>query len=156
MDINIQTIERFYSAFAQKDYQAMNSCYSNEVVFFDPMFELLRGEQVKAMWEMLCMNAKDFSLTYGNIKNLGDGYYTCDWQARYTFSKTGRPVVNNVTAHMKMDEGQVLEHSDAFSLHQWSKQALGFPGWLLGWNSFFQRRIKNSARKGLLNFMDEG
>lgn len=153
MDTNEALINKFYSAFQQKDYQAMNSCYSNEVVFYDPVFELLKGDEVKSMWEMLCKNANDFSLTYGNIIKLDDEYYTCDWIATYTFSKTGRKVVNNIRANMRFANGEIIEHSDAFSLHKWSSQALGFTGKLFGWNSFFQRKIKNQAKKNLLKFI---
>jgi hypothetical protein len=102
---------------------------------------------------MLCKNAKDFSLTYGNIIKLDDEYYTCDWTATYIFSKTGRPVVNNVRANMRFANGEIIEHSDAFSLHKWASQALGFTGKLIGWNSFFQRKIKNQAKKNLLKFI---
>ncbi len=149
-----QLITNFYTAFSKKDAAAMNACYSDDVVFYDPAFELLQGDQVKAMWEMLCKNAKEFSLSFQNVKDLGDGYYNCDWTAHYTFSKTGRKVVNNVKAHMKIEEGQIKEHSDAFSLHRWSTQAIGFSGWLLGWNSFFQQKIKNTAKRNLLKFME--
>ncbi len=146
-------ISGFYKAFQQKDHRGMNRCYSDDIVFFDPAFGLLEGAQVKAMWEMLCTNAKDFNLQYGNITALGDEYYTCDWTASYTFSKTGRKVVNKIKAHMKLKDGLIIEHSDAFSLHRWSAQALGFSGWLLGWNRLFQQKIKNTARKNLLAFM---
>ncbi len=149
-----QLISNFYTSFNKLDAAAMNACYSRDIVFYDPVFELLRGDQVRSMWEMLCKNAKDFSLTFGNIKDLGDNYYTCDWVATYTFSKTGRKVINQVKANMKIENGEIVEHSDGFSIHRWSRQALGFSGWLLGWNSFFQRKIKNTARKGLLKYMD--
>ncbi len=153
MDSNEALINTFYQAFQQKDYSTMNSCYSDDIVFYDPVFELLKGDEVKYMWEMLCRNAKDFSLTYGNIIKLDDEYYTCNWMATYTFSKTGRKVMNSVKANMRFANNTIIEHSDAFSLHQWSSQALGFTGKLLGWNSFFQRKIKNRARKSLLKFI---
>ena len=153
MDVNEAVISTFYSAFQQKDYTTMNSCYADDIVFYDPAFELLRGDEARYMWEMLCKNAKDFSLTFGNITKLDDEYYTCDWQATYTFSKTGRKVVNTIKANMRFANGKIIEHSDAFSLHKWSAQALGFSGWLLGWNSFFQRKIKNQARRNLLKFI---
>ncbi|MDB5203830.1 MAG: nuclear transport factor 2 family protein [Ferruginibacter sp.] len=153
MTANEQLISNFYTAFQQLDYRQMNAQYSDDIVFYDPVFELLHGEEAKAMWEMLCTNAKNFSLTFGNITDLGEDYYTCDWTATYTFSKTGRQVVNQVKANMKIIGGQIIEHSDAFSLHAWSKQALGFSGWLLGWNSFFQRKIKNGAKRNLLEFI---
>ena len=72
----------------------------------------------------------------------------------YTFSQTGRRVINKVKAHLKMLDGKIVEHSDGFSLHKWSKQALGFSGMLLGWNSFFQRKIKNASRKKLLAYIE--
>ncbi|MGC4099754.1 nuclear transport factor 2 family protein [Ferruginibacter sp.] len=150
---NEQTIVLFYDAFQKKDYMTMNSCYSDDIVFFDPAFGLLKGNEVKCMWEMLCKNAKDFSLTYGNITHLDEEYSTCDWVATYTFSKTGRKVINKIRANMKFADGKIIEHSDAFSLHRWSAQALGFSGWLLGWNKFFQNKIKNTAKKNLLQFM---
>jgi len=150
---NEQTITNFYNAFQKKDYAAMNSCYSGDIVFSDPAFGLLQGDEVRYMWEMLCKNAKDFSLTYGNIITLDEEYSTCDWVATYTFSKSGRKVVNKIRANMKFADGKIIEHSDAFSLHKWSAQALGFSGWLLGWNRFFQNKIKNTAKKNLLKFI---
>ncbi|MEP7237917.1 MAG: nuclear transport factor 2 family protein [Ferruginibacter sp.] len=149
-----ELINKFYSSFQKLDYKGMISCYSDDIVFFDPVFGLLSSAEVKAMWEMLCKNAKDFSLTYGNIQHLDEEYSTCDWVATYTFSKTGKKVVNKIKANMRFENGKIAEHSDAFSLHKWSSQALGFMGWLLGWNSFFQRKIKNQAKGNLLKFME--
>jgi len=153
MTNNKQIVEQFYTAFQQLDYKAMQACYSDDIVFSDPVFLLLRGTEVNSMWEMLCKNASNFSLTYGNIIKLDDEYYTCDWVATYTFSKTGRTVINNVRANMRFANGEIIEHSDAFSLHKWASQALGFTGKLIGWNSFFQRKIKNQAKKNLLKFI---
>ncbi len=154
MQDNKQLIEKFYAAFQQRDYKTMNSCYSNDIVFFDPAFDLLSGDEVKYMWEMLCTNARDFTLSFDNITALDEEYYTCNWVATYTFSKTGRKVVNVIKAHMRIKDGKIVEHSDAFSLHKWSSQALGFMGQLFGWNSFFQRKIKNQARRNLLKFIE--
>jgi ketosteroid isomerase-like protein len=153
MQTNTQIVQAFYEAFQKRDHRSMNRLYNDEIVFHDPAFGLLRGEQVKAMWEMLCSNAKDFSLVFGNIKELDHEYCTCEWTAHYTFSKTGRKVVNKIKANMRLANGEIIEHSDAFSLHKWSAQALGFMGWLLGWNRFFQRKIKNQVHRQLIKFM---
>jgi ketosteroid isomerase-like protein len=150
---NTQLIEKFYTAFQKLDHATMNSCYSDDIVFFDPVFGLLKNDEVKCMWEMLCKNAKDFSLTFSNIKELDNEYATCEWVATYTFSKTGRRVVNNIKANMRFADGKIIEHSDGFSLHKWSKQAFGITGVLFGWNSFFQNKIKNGAKKNLLRFI---
>ena len=153
MVTNKELINNFYAAFQKLDYQEMANCYSKEIIFYDPVFELLKGEEVKYMWEMLCKTAQQFSLTYGNIVELDDEYCTCDWVASYVFSKTGKKVVNKIRANMRFANGEIIEHSDAFSLHTWSKQALGLPGLLFGWNSFFQRKIKNQAKKNLIKFI---
>ena len=154
MEVNKQVIENFYTAFQQLDYTAMNSCYSDEIVFSDPAFGFLRGEEVKYMWEMLCKNAKDFSLTFSNIQLLDDEYATCNWVATYTFSKTGRKVVNHIKAFMKLKDGKIIEHSDAFKLSKWAAQALGFKGELLGWTGFMKRKIQKNARMNLIKFIE--
>jgi ketosteroid isomerase-like protein len=153
MNNNTQLVEKFYTAFQQLDAATMNNCYSDDIVFFDPVFGLLKGDEAKCMWKMLCKNAKDFSLTYGNIVALDDEYCTCNWVATYTFSATGKRVINKIKANMRFADGKIIEHSDAFSVHKWSKQAFGTMGILFGWNSLFQNKIKNKAKKNLLQFM---
>ncbi len=154
MNNDERLIERFFTAFQKLDARQMNACYSDDIAFYDPMFELLRGDEAKAMWEMLCTNAKNFSLAFDNIKNLDDGYYTCNWTASYIFSKTGRSVVNMCKAHMKIKNGLITEHSDGWSLQKWSAQAIGLSGKLFGWAGFYRRRLKNNARRNLLHYME--
>ena len=153
MNNNTELVEKFYTVFQRLDAAAMNSCYSDDIVFFDPVFGLLRGEEAKCMWQMLCKNAKDFSLTFGNITALDEEYCTCNWVATYTFSATGKKVVNTIKANMRFADGKIIEHSDAFSVHKWSKQAFGTMGMLFGWNSIFQNKIKNTAKKNLLKYL---
>ena len=153
MNSNKELINNFYASFQQLDFQGMASCYDENIVFFDPVFGLLSSTEVNSMWEMICTTAVDFSLTYGNILELDDAYCTCDRVSSATFLGTNRRVVNKVRANMRFSEGKIIEHSDAFSVHQWSKQAMGLSGELLGWNSFFQRGIKNRAKKNLIKFL---
>jgi ketosteroid isomerase-like protein len=150
---NEQLIENFYSAFQKLDADAMNSNYADDIVFFDPVFGLLQGEEARAMWQMLCKSAKDFSLKYSNIIHLDEEYSTCEWIATYTFSKTGRIVINKGKAYMKFANEKIIEHSDGFSLYKWSKQALGLPGILFGWNSYFQNKIRKQAQNNLRKFI---
>ena len=150
---NEALIHRFYTAFQQRDYKTMQDCYSKDPVFNDQVFGLIEGPQVFAMWEMLCKNAKDFSLEFSNIKLLDEEYATCNWTARYTFSKTGRKVVNRIKAHLRIQEGKITEHTDEFDIWKWSRQALGLPGLLLGWSGFMKNRIRLNARKNLERFM---
>lgn len=155
MQANADIISKFYTSFQQLDYTAMNSFYSDDIIFSDPAFGLLKGDEVKYMWEMLCRNAKDFTLTFSNIQLLDDEYATCNWVAEYTFSKTGRKVTNRIKAFMKLKDGKIVEHSDAFRLSTWAAQALGWKGQLFGWMGWMKRRIQQNARKSLIQFIEK-
>jgi ketosteroid isomerase-like protein len=152
--MNEAIIQRFYTAFQKLDYATMQDCYSQDAIFNDPVFGILQGDELRAMWEMLCKNAKDFSLQFSNIQLLDEEYATCNWVAQYTFSKTGRKVVNNIKAHMRIQDGKITEHTDQFDLWKWSKQALGLSGVLLGWSGFIQNKVRSTARKNLERFMN--
>jgi ketosteroid isomerase-like protein len=155
MSDNKQVIERFYSAFQRLDYKTMNDCYSEDIIFSDPVFLTLKADEVKSMWEMLCKNAKDFSLTFSDIELIDEEYATCKWVAKYTFSKTGNKVTNNIKAFMRIKDGKIIEHSDAFRLSTWIGQALGWKGVWFGWTAFMKRAIQNNARKNLMNFIQK-
>jgi len=153
MNGNEQLIHRFYTAFQQLDYTTMQQCYSADAIFNDPVFGILQGPEAAAMWEMLCKNAKDFSLRFSDIQLLDEEYATCRWTAMYTFSKTGRRVTNHVKAHLRIQEGLITEHTDQFDFHRWCRQALGLPGLLLGWTGYMQNKVRANARKSLEKFM---
>lgn len=154
MNNNQELITRFYTGFQQLDAAAMNACYREDIIFNDPVFGILQGEEVTAMWEMLCTNARDFSLSFSNIQLLDEEYATCNWVATYTFSRTGRRVVNQVKSHLRLQNGKIIEQTDQFDIWKWSRQALGLPGLLLGWSGFLKNKIHNNARKGLARFME--
>jgi ketosteroid isomerase-like protein len=153
MNSNKQIVEQFYTAFQQLDYKSMQACYSDDVVFSDPVFLLLRGMEAKSMWEMLCKNARDFTLSFSDIELIDHEYATCSWTAAYTFSRTGRRVVNNIKAFMRFKDGKIIEHSDGFRLSTWAAQALGWKGVLFGWTGFMKRGIQKNARRNLAYFM---
>lgn len=155
MEANKAIIEKFYTAFQQQDAATMNSCYSEDIVFSDPVFMLLEGDQVRAMWQMLCENAKDFSLSFSNIQLIDHEYATCNWTANYIFSKTGNKVQNNVKAFIRIKDGKITEHSDAFRLSTWLGQALGIPGKLFGWTGFMKRKVQLNAKKSLMAYMEK-
>lgn len=153
MEASEKIIRRFYTAFQQLDYATMQQCYAPDAVFSDPVFGLLQGAEINAMWEMLCKNAAGFSLSFSNIEWLDEEYATCRWTASYTFSATGRRVVNQVKAHMRIVNGSIAEHTDKFDLWKWSRQAMGLQGWLFGWSNFMQGKIHRTATRRLHKFM---
>jgi hypothetical protein len=148
-----ELIHRFYTCFDKRDWRGMLDCYQEKITFYDPVFENLTNEQVKAMWEMLLTQAKDLQMKVSNIESEDEGYGYCQWEATYTFSATGRKVVNKGKAYFKLSEGKISEHQDDFSLWKWSSQALGMPGILLGWTPVLQKKIRKKAKKSLEKFM---
>jgi ketosteroid isomerase-like protein len=144
-------ISRFYEAFNRLDAEAMAACYSDNVVFSDPVFGELRGRDASDMWRMLTSRAKDFSLRYDTVR-ADERTGGAHWVATYLFSQTGRTVVNDIQARFVFRDGKICEHHDHFDLWRWSRQALGAKGTLLGWTPLVQNAIRAQAQKGLKAF----
>ena len=145
---NAATIDRFYAAFDKQDSATMVAQYAPDVTFSDPAFGELHGNEAIAMWTMLCGSATDLSVVARDVQADDTSGYA-HWTARYTFS-TGRPVVNEIDATFRFDaEGRIVEHHDTFSMFKWSRQALGPPAYLLGWNPVGQKVLRGKARDRL-------
>jgi len=153
MHPNAATIYRFYRAFAQRDSASMNSCYTDDVEFHDPVFETLRGDDAKRMWRMLCARAKDLSIEASAI-DADDREGRSHWVATYTFSATGRRVVNRIDARFEFNGGLIAKHHDSFDLYRWARQALGAKGVWLGWLPPVQAAIRKQAAQELRAFKD--
>ena len=148
---NDALIERFYDAFARADGTAMGACYAPDVHFRDPVFEDLHGPQAGAMWRMLTRASRDFRLElleHGSDAATGRAH----WVAHYTFSQTGRPVVNDVIAAFRFRDGLIVDHVDTFDFRRWAGQALGLRGQLLGWTPFVRSAVRRQARANLERF----
>lgn len=154
MDQNKEVITRFYQAFQERDWKTMQSCYHPEARFRDPVFPDLNSEEVKAMWHMLCLNAKEFSLQFSEVSSEGDKG-KCRWDAWYVFSKTGRKVHNIIHADFRFKDRLIIEHTDSFSFWRWSRMALGLSGVLVGWAPFLQHKVQAAARKSLMKFRQD-
>jgi ketosteroid isomerase-like protein len=145
---NAALIQRFYSAFARRDVEAMLACYRTGVVFRDPVFGELAGREVRAMWRMLNARATDLAIEFTQVAATErDG--SAHWEARYTYSATGRPVHNRIDATFEFQDGLIARHVDRFSLWRWAAMALGVKGALLGWMPPVRATIRARAAKGL-------
>ena len=151
---NILLIERFYSAFQRLDGAAMAACYHPECTFSDPVFVLLKGEQVSAMWRMLCSRAHDLRLACSGIE-AGNDSGRAHWEAYYTFSATKLPVHNVIEAAFTFRDGLILRHVDRFDLWRWAGMALGVKGRLFGRLPLVQNKIRAQAMRGLEKFIRE-
>jgi ketosteroid isomerase-like protein len=137
-------IERFYQAFGQSDGHAMSECYASDVHFSDPVFTDLRGPRAEAMWQMLTDAPGELRielLEHDADETSGSAH----WRAHYVFSQTGRPVVNDVHASFRFQDGVIVEHRDEFNFHRWARQALGPTGLLLGWTPFLRSAVRRKA-----------
>jgi len=150
---NARLIEQFYTCFQQKDYAGMIACYHPQVEFTDPVFMTLKGKQAGAMWHMLVERGKDLTLQFSDVEAQGDSGKG-HWEARYTFS-TGRPVLNIIDATFTFQDGKIIRHRDQFDLWRWTRMALGTTGVLLGWSPMVQNKIRDTARQGLLAFIEQ-
>ena len=147
-------IERFYRAFQARDAATMVASYHPEIEFSDPVFPALRGGEAGAMWAMLCARARDLDIEFGDVQaDAARG--RAHWEARYTFSPTGRRVHNAIEATFAFRDGLIARHVDRFGFWRWARQALGTPGWLLGWTPIVRRKVRAEARRGLDAFLQK-
>ncbi len=143
---NTEVIHNFYRAFAKANSEKMVGFYDAQAKFRDPALGELLGEEVKNMWRMLIQRSKgNLKITYGNVK-ADEKSGSAQWKAEYTFGPSGRKVINNITAEFQFRDGKIIRHHDTFNLWGWSRQALGWKGWILGWTPFMRRQIQKQSR----------
>ncbi|MBK8852379.1 MAG: nuclear transport factor 2 family protein [Saprospiraceae bacterium] len=149
-----EVVNRFYTAFSQKDTAMMSELYSDEAVFEDDVFGQLSANEARAMWTMLLKRSKDISISWSPPELLGTVVST-QWTARYTFGPAKRQVVNVIRASFVVDNGKIVQHRDAFSFADWARQALGPMGKLFGWTSFLKNKVHQKVRSQLQHYMEQ-
>jgi hypothetical protein len=154
MNSNEALINKFYSCFQNKDFRGMQDCYADNAHFRDPVFVNLNAGQVKSMWEMFCVKGKDLQLEFKNV-SANEKTGNAEWTAVYTFSATGRKVVNHIKSNFIIEQNKIVNHIDNFDFYAWSKQALGVTGLLLGWTPFVKNKIRKVAMKNLYDYMNK-
>jgi ketosteroid isomerase-like protein len=148
---HVKLIERFYRAFDEGDGDTMAACYAPDVHFSDPVFTDLRGSRAGAMWRMLTDGGGDLRVEL--LEHQADeARGSAHWRARYTFTETGRAVVNDIHASFRFEDDLIVEHRDDFSFHRWARQALGPVGLLLGWTPLVRSAVRRKAAARLERF----
>ncbi|HEX6711726.1 MAG TPA: nuclear transport factor 2 family protein [Thermoleophilaceae bacterium] len=143
-----ELIQRFYAAFDKHDGDTMAACYAPDAHFWDPVFQDLTGSEAGAMWRMLTGRAEDLRVELAEHSSEGDSG-SAHWIAHYTFTQTGRPVVNDIRASFRFKDGLIADHRDEFDFTKWARQAIGLPGLLPPVRS----AVRKKARAGLDEFM---
>ncbi len=148
MHPNAELVTRFYTAFQRRDGAGMTACYAPGVVFSDPVFPHLEGAHAGAMWRMLCERGADLDVKFRDVV-ADDARGSAHWDAEYTFTQTGRKVLNRIDATFEFSGGAIVRHTDSFDLHRWARQALGPVGLLLGWTPLVRSKVRRSAAAAL-------
>lgn len=141
-------VTRFYASLDRRDAEGMVSCYHKEIVFRDPVFGELKGRRAGEMWRMLVARGKDLRVQVSDIR-ADENTGSATWVATYTIGKKRRKVRNVIRARFEFKDGLIWRHTDEFDLWAWARMALGPAGWLTGWSSPVQARIRREAQKGL-------
>ena len=150
---NEELLERFYGAFARATAPAMAACYAPDVTFSDPVFTDLHGAEAGAMWRMLTGRAKDLEVEL--LEREADGERgSAHWRATYTYSQTGRPVVNDVRGTFRF-AGRPRSPSTRTRSGSTAGPARRSapPGLLLGWTPMLRSTVRRRAREALDEFM---
>jgi len=144
----LEIITQFYDAFEDGNATKMGLLYDEKIEFKDPAFGKLKGEEVQKMWEML------IERSHGNLKvsytiyDAAVNFAIVHWTATYPFTKTGRMVTNQIVAKLVLKNKKIIKHTEYFNLWKWSRQALGWKGFLFGWTPFFKNKLQ--LQTGLL------
>ena len=148
------TVERLYAAFARLDAETMAACYATDATFDDEAFSLKGRAQIGAMWAMLCDTVKANGRDVWQLQVSQITDRSAHWEPTYNFSATGRIVHNIIDAEFEFDgAGLIARHRDRFDFWRWTRQALGAPGWLLGWTPMLRAKVRAQAAKSLHRFM---
>ena len=148
----MHVLERFYSAFAERDWTTMGACYHAGARFSDPVFPDLDEAQVRAMWRMLLTSGSDLRIAH-EVLYAEATKGRVQWQAWYTFSKTKRSVHNIITSEFVLKDDRILVQRDQFDFWRWSRQALGTIGLLLGWSPIVRGKVQEMAAANLRKAM---
>jgi ketosteroid isomerase-like protein len=152
-DANRVLIERLYDALDRGDGETMSACYAPDANFEDPAFGKLHGDQIGGMWRMLTSRATNLSVELRS-HDADEESGSANWVATYTFTSTGRPVVNDVQAKFEFDNGLIVDHLDEFDFRRWASQAFGrLPGNAIALLPPLRARARHTADAQLAEYL---
>jgi hypothetical protein len=160
MQPNALTITKFYTGFAQLDTDSMAQCYAEHGTFDDEAFSLHGKADIMGMWRMLAQTTRAKGMDAWRLEfcdvQADASRGQAHWDAHYRFSATGRLVRNHIDACFTFNAQHLItSHRDRFNFWNWSRQALGAPGLLLGWSPFLRHQVRQQAASNLSRFLTQ-
>lgn len=138
---NAEVIHNFYTVFAKGNADEMVSYYHPDVVFEDPVFGRLKGDEAGRMWRMLIARSKgNLKITFSDVKVAGN-FGEAKWEAVYPFGSEKRLDHNKIQSAFECKEGKIIKQKDTFDLWKWAGMALGLKGNY--WDGFHLSKIKS-------------
>jgi hypothetical protein len=153
MPDEVYLIAEFAKMLNKADINRLKELCSNQLQFFNPLFGYLKSEQVHTFWELQKANGVQINeLVRPN--DLGDGYYKLLGKLIFLSVHNAANSIP-VQLHIRIENKKITEYSEAFSLHKMAQIQNPFWGWLLGWNKYYQNRMKIKARRELFQMLEE-
>ncbi|PKP26419.1 MAG: nuclear transport factor 2 family protein [Bacteroidetes bacterium HGW-Bacteroidetes-2] len=149
----LEIITQFYDAFVEGNAKNMVFLYDEKIEFEDPAFGKLHGEEAHKMWEMLIKRSNGNLKVSYTIYDVAVNFAVVHWTATYPFARTGRTVTNHIVANIVLKNHKIIKHTDYFNLWKWSRQALGWKGFLLGWTPFFKNKLQQQTQTLLKDYI---
>lgn len=142
---------RFYDAFMNKDPNAMESLYADNVHFKDIVFDERGKDDAMHMWRTLLKNPT-IKGTTEFIKQEGETAYV-KVKVNYVFSQTKRPVEREFLAKILVRDGKIVSHVEKGEpgkgdFDHFAKQAFSH-GWVAGLpivGDLYEKAIVTMAR----------
>jgi hypothetical protein len=150
---NQQIVEKFLSCYQQHDYEGMQSCLDDGVIFSDFAFDI-HGKEVISMWHWFCIkyppreqpiDVPEFTV----LEETGDTILA-KYRVKYLYGEDHRPVDYFIRARFTLKNDRIIEQHDEFfsiSEYEFAKMAFGFPEALLGLTPASDNRKEKNARK---------
>lgn len=144
---NVELLEKFYTAFRERDFESLAECYHEDVQFSDDVFENLCGGEALAMWHMFTHTGSERKMTFQIIEAdhlRGRGRWSID----YVFTRTGRSVHNDIESEFRFIDGKIISHHDSFDFGRWARQAFGPVGMFMSFKPI-RKNLQKKIRKSL-------
>jgi hypothetical protein len=122
MHDNERLIAGLFEALNKHDHIAIAKYYAENAYFEDIAFNLRGRKEIHAMWHLIC--ATDISVTVEALSASGSSGKVTVIE-KYTFTDTGRPVVNKIEGRFVFRDGLIMEHHDTCDPLAWARQAFG-------------------------------